>query len=472
MKPKRLVELGVPQDCINAAIEVLRDPAYADRAIKPERIIGEVVADPLSYIESPVRGDFARAILSSQKKLLDEAEFHAKNPYGKPDSFPQWGSGFEETALDQMRLACEVPVAVAGAIMPDAHLGYGLPVGGVLATYNSVIPFGVGVDIACRMKLTVLDTEPKRLDDVFSPKVDTFIRALTGGTVFGMGGACKLKHDHPVMDMDWSVSPTTKTMKDRAWQQLGTSGSGNHFVEFGILSLEQPDLGLEAGTYVALLSHSGSRGTGANVCKTYDDIAKSRLPASLEKFKNLAWLSLESEAGQEYWNAMNLMGEYASANHAIIHRAVSDLLGAKCIATVENHHNYAWKEVHSGRELVVHRKGATPAGEGVLGVIPGSMATPAYVVRGKGKPESLMSASHGAGRLMSRTKARDKFNWSDWKSIIKQRGVRLLSAGLDEVPGCYKDIHAVMAAQTDLVDVVGRFDPKIVRMSDDGKAED
>jgi tRNA-splicing ligase RtcB len=147
------------------------------------------------------------------------------------------------------------------------------------------------------------------------------------------------------------------------------------------------------------------------------------------------------------------------------------------ILDIENHHNFAWKERHlvngEEREVIVHRKGATPAGAGVLGVIPGSMASPGYVVRGKGSPSSLHSASHGAGRVMSRTKALQSFTWSTVKKQLAAAGVELLSAGLDEVPGVYKDIAQVMAAQTDLVDVLGRFDPKLVKMCPAGeRAED
>jgi tRNA-splicing ligase RtcB len=167
------------------------------------------------------------------------------------------------------------------------------------------------------------------------------------------------------------------------------------------------------------------------------------------------------------------MGQYASANHALIHQAIAKNVGAKIIANVENHHNFAWKETHGGKDVIVHRKGATPAGVGVLGVIPGSMAAPGFVVRGKGNAESLMSASHGAGRQMSRTAAKEKFRWSHVKPILEKAGVRLLSAGLDESPGAYKDIHEVMKAQSDLVDVVARFDPRIVKMADAGeKPED
>jgi tRNA-splicing ligase RtcB len=223
---------------------------------------------------------------------------------------------------------------------------------------------------------------------------------------------------------------------------------------------------------VALLSHSGSRGTGSSVCDTYSNIARARLPKAYTELGRLAWLSLDSEAGQEYWAAMNLMGDYAAANHDVIHRLVTKLLGARIVTGVENHHNFAWKEVHNGRELIVHRKGATPAGKGVLGVIPGSMATPAYVVRGKGNPLSLNSASHGAGRRMSRTQARQQYSFRAVQKDLEKKGVHILSAGSDEVPGVYKDIDAVMAEQQDLVETIARFDPRIVKMSGDGKAED
>ncbi len=163
-------------------------------------------------------------------------------------------------------------------------------------------------------------------------------------------------------------------------------------------------------------------------------------------------------------------GRFASD---VIHRLVSKLLGAEIVTGVENHHNFAWKEIHRGRELVVHRKGATPAGKGVLGVIPGSMASPAFVVRGRGNPTSFDSASHGAGRVMSRRKAKETFHWKNVQADLMEKGVTVLSAGADEVPGLYKNINDVMDAQSDLVEILSRFDPKIVKMCGDGsKAED
>jgi tRNA-splicing ligase RtcB len=294
------------------------------------------------------------------------------------------------------------------------------------------------------------------------------------GTRFGVGSVHEKPQDHPVMDEDWTITRITREHKDKAHKQLGTSGSGNHFVEFGTLTVDGriAELDLDPGKYVALLSHSGSRGSGAAVCDTYSRIARARLLPKYADFGRLAWMSLDSEEGQEYWAAMNLMGDYAAANHDVIHRLVSKLLGARIVTGVENHHNFAWKEVHDGRELIVHRKGATPADEGVLGVIPGSMASPAYVVRGLGNPESLNSASHGTGRRMSRTQAKSMFSFRAVQRDLEQKGIRILSAGADEVPSVYKDIESVMAEQRDLVQPIARFDPRIVKMSDDGKAED
>jgi tRNA-splicing ligase RtcB len=191
--------------------------------------------------------------------------------------------------------------------------------------------------------------------------------------------------------------------------------------------------------------------------------------ANLPKdFKHLAWLNLDEEAGAEYWAAMTLAGKYASANHAIIHQQIANALRLPILGGVENHHNYAWKEVLDGQEVIVHRKGATPAGTGVLGVIPGSMSAPGFVVRGLGNADSLASAAHGAGRRMSRKQAFQSFTWESVEHKLKSAGVELLSAGLDEAPGAYKDIRQVMSDQSDLVEILAEFQPRLVKM--DGQA--
>jgi tRNA-splicing ligase RtcB len=465
MNRRQLQKLGVPPKFAAAAIDALRNAATQDlgfglKGKRAKELVQEVVRSPQTFVHDPIWG-----------KLAGEMAGYEPIELREPIGYRTWGDEIDAAAHAQMRDACRVPSAVGAALMPDAHVGYGLPIGGVLACENAVIPYAVGVDIACRMKLSVLDTPVESL----ASRREPFRQAIEKGTRFGVGCEHKPKQSHEVMDADWSVSRITREKKDTAWKQLGTSGSGNHFVEFGVLTLadRDEDLGLDAGEYVALLSHSGSRGTGAAVCSTYSSIAQSKLPSELKELGRLAWLDLDSDAGQEYWAAMNLMGEYAAANHAVIHRLVAKLLGAEIIAGVENHHNFAWLETHGGREVVVHRKGATPAGAGVLGVIPGSMADPAFIVRGRGNAESLDSASHGAGRQMSRTKAHDMFRFSQVRKELAERGIDVLSAGSDEVPGVYKDIRSVMAAQQDLVEIVAQFDPKIVKMCGDGsRAED
>lgn len=467
MNGRKLAAMGVSKDSMNEAIQVAQSIAKYNRTVeKPlrkdiEALIKECCAAPENFVNDTYLGVLA-------KSVIENRDFVPRDPI----AYKTWGEdGIDQASHSQMKTACSVPVAVGGALMPDAHVGYGLPIGGVLATDNAVIPYAVGVDIACRMKMTVYDIRP----DEYGRKHNLFKESLERGTVFGVGRSQEKRIDHAVMDQDWNVTKITREKKDTAWDQLGTSGSGNHFVEWGVLFLDKddPELGLKSGQYMTLLSHSGSRGAGSAVCNVYSGIAQARLPKRYEEFGRLAWLDMDSEAGQEYWAAMNLMGDYAAANHDVIHRKIAHLIGEKAIAGIENHHNFCWLEEHDGRKVYVHRKGATPAGAGVLGVIPGSMADPAYVVRGKGDASSLCSASHGAGRAMSRMKAKEIYNFKAVKNDLAKKGIEILAAGADEVPGVYKSINEVMARQTDLVEVVARFDPRMVMMcGDNSKAED
>src|SRR5437868_9385943 len=425
MNTKDFIRLGIPlgEATRRATDFVAQFILSGGDKTKLQEELQAIVANPALFAEDPLRKELAKSIVNAPPP-----------PRAEPVKYRQWGQGLEHEAVMQMERACLLPVAVAGALMPDAHVGYGLPIGGVLATENAVIPYAVGVDIACRMKMTVLDVPMRELER----HPERLTRAIEAETRFGVGASFKNRRHHEVLDADWSVSPVTKQNKDRAWSQLGTSGSGNHFVEFGLFTAHGKIHNLEPGTYVALLSHSGSRGTGAAVCNHYSKIAFSQFRDLPNELKRLAWLSLDSQEGREYWAAMELMGAYAAANHACIHRHIAENLGAEVLLDIENHHNFAWKERHVidsvEREVIVHRKGATPAGAGVLGIIPGSMAAPGYVVRGKGNDESLHSAAHGAGRVMSRTKASQMFNWNDVNPLLRERGVTLISAGLDEVP--------------------------------------
>lgn len=429
----------------------------------PETLTDHAIWGPLARLLAAGALNAAEAAATGQGTNRREATDPGSRRSGGEAPWRQWGSDLDPQAIRQMLDAVRLPVAAAGALMPDAHVGYGLPIGGVLATDGVVIPYAVGVDIACRMRLSVLDWSARDLDT----RRQALREALQQQTRFGAGAAFAAgeRRDHPVMAADWSVSPVTRRNKDVAWSQLGTSGSGNHFVEFGRLTLPEAEMGLAAGTYLTLLSHSGSRRPGLEVAEHYARLAASLQPAIAGPRRRLAWLDLRSEPGQEYWAAMELMGRYAAANHEVIHRTVLAALGARALTVVENHHNFAWREVHGGREVVVHRKGATPAGRGVLGVIPGSMATPGWVVRGLGNPASLDSASHGAGRDMSRAEAKRRLRRDDVLAQLQRRGIELISAGLDEAPGAYKDIEQVMTAQQDLVRPIARFDPVLVKMA-------
>ncbi len=466
MNKKQLLSLGVPEDCVTQAIACVQVAARDKSWEKPRNLIRKLVTAPDLYLTDKYYSELARAVIEARQT----------NYINDPISYRKWGQDLDAQSIQQLENACRLPISRAAALMPDAHCGYGLPIGGVLACENAVIPYGVGVDIACRMKMTITDLPVGVVHENDPAGCRHLDQALEKGTLFGVGGAWKRPPHHAVLDEDWTITAVTRETRDRAARQLGSSGSGNHFVEWGLVSLSDDSLGVAQGDYVALLSHSGSRGAGARVCQRYSEIARKMAPAQIRnhpQLRHLSWLPMDSEAGQEYWAAMNLMGRYASANHYVIHQQVLGLAGGHALATVENHHNFAWLEEHQGQPLYVHRKGATPASPGELGVIPGNMADSAFVVRGRGSRDSLMSASHGAGRRMSRTAARNCFNWNQWKQHLASRNVRLLAGGLDEVPGAYKNIHDVMAAQSDLVEVVGEFMPRIVMMCGDGsRAED
>jgi len=463
---KELREIGYPETvAIARAMECAGthyEPAQKGEALA---LLAAVLSDPQAHRDHAHFAPVAEALC----RQGGDAVIALEDPVG----YTAYGADFiEEGARAQMETAVRLPVAVAGALMPDAHQGYGLPIGGVLATRNAVIPYGVGVDIGCRMCLSIYDIP----EAYFVEQAAQFKRELIAHTKFGAGAGFhgRYKADHAVLEntLFRTLAPV-KRMLDKAAAQLGTSGGGNHFVEWGIVEMLTGDneFGIPKGRYVGLLSHSGSRGLGATLANHYTRLAKEHCVLPREA-ANLAYLHLDSEAGQEYWMAMNLAGDYASACHAVIHQKLTAAMGAGLLGRVENHHNFAWKEMLNGEEVVVHRKGATPAAAGVLGIIPGSMTAPGFLVRGKGKGEALHSASHGAGRQMSRTAAEKAFNREGLRTLLRDHNVTLIGGGLDEAPGAYKDIHKVMAAQSGLVEVLAQFTPRIVRMADDGSRED
>jgi tRNA-splicing ligase RtcB len=462
MKKRELEKMGYPRGFVTDLALRACGAAAESGMTRQElrRKLKALIDEPRAFLSDPVFAQVA-AQLIERPAPQDRYDFQTGLSYAV------WGGeDIDPAAHEQMRNACRLPVSVAAALMPDAHVGYGLPIGGVLATDNAVIPYAVGVDIACRVKVTVFDLPPERLTE----DSQRFASILERETLFGVGKGWR--HDrrptHEVLDADWSFSPITRQVKDLAWEQLGTSGSGNHFVEFGEIEFGPNGLGVPPGRYVAVVSHSGSRGPGSRVADYYSRLARDLHPGLPRELGHLAWLPLDG-VGAEYWAAMELMGRYASANHEIIHRKIIRAVGAAVVYQVENHHNFAWREQHGGREVIVHRKGATPAGKGVIGYIPGSMSAPGFLVEGLGDPRSLNSASHGAGRRMSRAKARQSTRWNQLKAYLEQRGVRLLSAGLDESPHAYKDIEEVMRAQATLVRPLARFMPRLVKMAPEGE---
>lgn len=469
-----LIEIEWPKGpafrlALEAAAELAATGAADEQIIATLR---DVLADPAAY---DTDGNFLRAVAAELIAHGQRTNVHEIRE--EPLHAPIWGEHLiDAAAIQQLHNAMRLPVTVAGALMPDAHLGYGIPIGGVVALENAVAPYMVGVDIACRMMMTIYPPSLRKGFENATTR-EGVRRAMKEETRFGMGAQFGKydRREHEVMDdADWEATRQLRYLKDKGYAQLGTSGTGNHFVDAGVLEVGADgaaELGIEPGEYFALMSHSGSRGVGAQICDYYSRLAQklTKLPHEL---RHLAWLSLDTQEGQEYWVSMNLAGKFASANHHTLHKAIAKRIGERPIAQVENHHNFAWKEEWNGREVYVHRKGATPAHEGVLGIIPGSMGHASFIVRGKGSVRSINSASHGAGRVMSRKKAKETIPKKERDSWLAGLGVELMGGGIDEAPQVYKDIEEVLAVQTDLVEQIARFTPHIVLMANDGKSED
>lgn len=454
---KDLIKIGFPKNnSINIALGQIN--RYRKRE-KKESILTEakeVLLFPEKFTGHGTWGKVAEGLVNPV-----QVRMHQLNNTRAP--FSIFGENeIDEQAKYQLYDALKLPISVAGALMPDAHSGYGLPIGGVLATDNAVIPYGVGVDIGCRMSLSIFDIPAS----FFKGKEHQLQAILKDNTKFGMYETHAIKADHELFSRsEFQDIPLLKNLLGKAYKQLGTSGGGNHFVEFGIAKITNPlhEWKIGVGEYFAVLSHSGSRGLGANIAKHYTYLATKQCPLP-KNVQHLAWLDLNTHDGQEYWLAMNLAGDYAKACHDDIHRRMAKAIGKRVVVTIENHHNFAWKETVNGKEAIVHRKGATPANVGELGIIPGSMTAPGFIVKGKGNAESLNSASHGAGRLFSRRKCKESFTQSEINKVLKANDVTLIGGNIDEAPMAYKDINKVMANQNELVDVLGTFIPKIVRM--------
>lgn len=461
LKTKELSKIGYTNDQARSlVINIISKHFKHHSKAAMITLLTAIKNNPADYVNDEVVGKIAATFITKEEVCQYKA-FTLLEETGQLKIYG--GKEIEHSAKKQMELAMSLPITVQGALMPDAHTGYGLPIGGVLATDQVVLPYAVGVDIGCRMALTILD-EGNSYIKRYAHQMKVALKTYTH---FGMEGGLDFPQEHEVLDSPhFQSTEWLKRLQAKAARQLGSSGSGNHFVEFGIVTLEENNgLQLPAKDYLAILSHSGSRGLGATIAQHYTKVAMDtcKLPREAQQ---LAWLDLNSEAGQEYWIGMQLAGDYAKACHDRIHANLLKALGLQALATIENHHNFAWEDtLADGKKVIIHRKGATPAHEGELGIIPGSMTTAAYLVSGKGVDNALYSASHGAGRAMSRKRARENTTASALKKMLTNADVTLIGGSVEENPLAYKDIEKVIAAQKDLVTIQGKFMPKIVRMN-------
>lgn len=367
-----------------------------------------------------------------------------------------WCMQPEATALDQAANLANLPFAVSHvALMPDTHMGYGMPIGGVIALDGVVIPNAVGVDIGCGMLACSLNIRGESVDDA---QLRTIMGKIRERIPVGFAQrSTAITHWSPgeVLAFDSVVGARWVA----AALQLGTLGGGNHFIE--IQKDENDNLWF--------MIHSGSRNLGKKVADFYNELAMdlnkdyySSVPAAHQ----LAFLPERSDEAKHYICEMNACLAFAQLNREVMASLVEavffEVVFARVARTINIHHNYAALERHFGRNVWVHRKGATSAKDGELGIIPGSQGTASYIVRGKGARDSFTSCSHGAGRKMGRKEAQRSLNLADEQAKLAAAGVvhsvRNVS-DLDEAPGAYKDIETVMMEQEDLVEIVHTLRP-------------
>jgi tRNA-splicing ligase RtcB len=373
------------------------------------------------------------------------------------ENIPVFGE-VDSAAFEQLKNTLDTG-AERIALMGDHHVGYGVPIGGVVAYQGLVSPSGVGFDIACGNKAVLTDARAEDVRQKIGSIMDDVFKKIS----FGVGRTNNEEVDHALFDDPlWVDLPILNSLKDRARSQLGTIGSGNHYVNIMIDELDRVWIGV----------HFGSRGLGHGIASEYIDIATQK--GNLKHF--ITWLSDQSAAGQEYIAAMNLAGDYAYAGRNWVCQRVAKILGAKTLEEVHNHHNFAWKETHDGTEYWVVRKGATPAFPGQRGFVGATMAEPSVILEGVESEQAraaLYSTVHGAGRVMSRTKAkgnkkRGLVGLVDRESMdrkVAKAGVTLRGADVDEAPQCYKRLDEVLEHHRESVRILHRLTPVGVAMA-------
>ncbi len=391
------------------------------------------------------------------------------------------GHPVDEGALQQIECCLEDEEASAGALCADHHLGYSMPIGGIIAYRNAVSPSGVGYDIACGNK--AIRTNLKASD--VCPEITAIMNQIFQSLEFGMGR----KNPEPIDDAlfddpTWKILPELEDLKSVARSQLGTIGAGNHYVD---LFADESDDALWIGI------HFGSRGFGHKTCTGFLNLAKNRKfdgsPVREDMHARATVLSLTSSLGGDYFAAMKLAGRYAYAGRDYVGGRVLEILGATSEWEVHNHHNFAWEEEHNGDLYIVVRKGATPAWPGQKCFIGGSMGDISVIAEGVDTPGSkslLYSTVHGAGRVMSRTKAAGKKRWRKGRMIRKggaitrnqmnewlsDMNVVLRGGAVDEAPQVYKRLTDVLGLHEDALRVLHVLKPIGVAMAGSNVRDD
>ncbi len=368
--------------------------------------------------------------------------------------------------IERARATCEY-----AALMADHHKGNGVPIGGVVASQVAVSPTAVGYDIACGNLAARLDVDASKVRGNIASIMDR----IAGTISFGLGQKNGVTVEHALFDMpEWNELPAfqqrTKkgeSLKDIAQSQLGTVGGGNHYV----------DLFTDEQDRVWVGVHFGSRGFGHKTATWFLDATNA--PENMDATP--VWLAVQSDLGEQYVNALDVAGRYAYAGREAVVDRVAAILDAPIVETVHNHHNFAWKETHNGRDYWVCRKGATPAMPGQKGFVGGSMGDDAVIVEGlesAASRELFYSTVHGAGRVMSRTAATGRSRWGKKKgegriskeammAWVRERGVELRGADVDEAPQAYKRLAEVLPQQGPTIRVVHTLRPIGVAMASD-----
>jgi tRNA-splicing ligase RtcB len=373
-----------------------------------------------------------------------------------------WLDEIDDNTLFQVKNLANLPFAFKHiALMPDAHTGYGMPIGGVMAADNVVVPNAVGVDIGCGICAVKTDL---KLDPNIQRRLKEIVRDIEERVPLGFKHH-KRAQDESLMPRGYDVGSMEVVRAEyrSALRQLGTLGGGNHFIE---IQKDKED-------YIWIMIHSGSRNIGKQVADHYNKLAKrlnKQWNSPVPPKADLAYLPFTTEEAHKYFEEMNYCVDFALANRKLMLTRVQEIFSnyfpnIKFGQIINIAHNYAKWEKHFGKDVVVHRKGATSAHKGELGIIPGSQGTKSYIVEGLGNPESFSSCSHGAGRVMGRNEAIRRLSFEEEVRKLNKRGILhsiRTHRDLDEAPSAYKNIQQVMLDQEDLVKIVTEVSPLAV----------